>query len=128
MKLKIDTVKLADEIYKAIGIDRLYWNRSPQKPTYPYAVYYLDTATPTEPSTDYYLNVNIFDDINKSTIAIETTADQVANNLDNKIILTDEMNCHLVLEQRQFISSDDLITSQMINLRFVARVYFTKKE
>jgi len=87
-------------------------------------VYSFDSINSSTPSTDYYLNVDIFENINGSTVAIEQLADEIQDELDNKVLRADGLNLHLVIEQRQFISSTDLITAQLINLRFVIRAYF----
>ena len=39
---------------------RVYRNESIETPTFPYVVYSLSSLTPTDPSTDYYLNVDVF--------------------------------------------------------------------
>jgi hypothetical protein len=87
-------------------------------------VFALASATATDPSVDYYLNVDIFDAPHVSVRAIETLADTIQDALDNDVIRTAALNLHLTLEQRQYVSNTDLTTAQMINLRFVVRAYF----
>ena len=125
----MDTLALSQQILASLRVHhaRTYWNRPPQSPNFPYIVYILDTTTPTDPSIDFYLNVDIFESLNGSTVTIEQLADDIQDELDNKVLKADGINLHLVLEQRQFISSTDLTTAQMINLRFVARVYFIEE-
>lgn len=122
----MDTLALSQQILASLQVHhaRTYWNRSPQSPVFPYVVYSFDSINASDPSTDYYLNVDIFENINGSTVAIEQLADEIQDELDNKVLRTDDVNLHLVIEQRQFISSTDLITAQLINLRFVIRAYF----
>lgn len=122
----MNTNAIAGEVLTQLSLlhPRVTRNKAPQTPTNPYVVFTLDSSIPTDPSVDYYLNVDIFDDPNKSVAAIETLADSIQDTLDNKVIHTSTLNIHFVLEQRQFVSNADLVTSQMINLRFVVRAYF----
>jgi hypothetical protein len=99
-------------------------NKAPQSPISPYVVFYLDSLVPTTPSNDFYLNVDVYDKPDVSVRAIEDIADNIQSEFDCKVIRTESLNLHLVLEQRQFISNTDLTTAQMINLRFVVRAYF----
>jgi len=117
---------IADQInsYLLTKHSRVYRNRSIQKPVFPYVVFTIDTALNTSPSIDMYLNINVFEDINTSVRTIETLADSIDTMLNDIIITTSTINLHLTLEQRQFIPSDDLVTSQMVNLRYVIRSYF----
>lgn len=103
---------------------RTYAVRSPQQPTSPYVVYVLDTITPTPPSHDYYLNVDVYDLPGVSSRAMETIADAIVDTMDDRVLRSEALNLHLALEQRQYISNTDLTTAQMINLRFVVRAYF----
>lgn len=125
----MNTLAISQQILASLHVHhaRTYWNRPPQSPVLPYVVYALDTVTPTDPSYDYYLNIDIYEAINKSVVTIENLADSIIVALDNKVVRADGLNLHLVLEQRQFIPSTDLTTSQMINLRFVVRSYFIKE-
>lgn len=103
---------------------RIYRNKPPTTPTFPYCVYFLDSAVYVSPSNDIYLEIQIFEDPNTSVRAIETLADTIQNTLDNKVIINSTLNIHLALEQRQYVSNNDLTTSQMVSLRFVVRSYF----
>ena len=122
----MDTNSVVDIILATLGAIhiRSYHNEAPDKPTRPYIVFALALASPTDPSVDYYLNIDIFDDPHVSSRAIQTLADNIQDSLDNDVIRTAALNLHLVLEQRQYVSNTDLTTSQMINLRFVVRAYF----
>ena len=122
----MDTNAIAGEVLTQLSLlhPRVTRNKSPQNPTNPYVVFMLDPSMPSDPSVDYYLNIDIYEDPNSSVAAIESLADSIQDTLDNKVIHTSTLNIHFVLEQRQFVSNADLVTSQMINLRFVVRAYF----
>jgi len=117
---------VADAVLPVVAAlqSRTYRTKPPQTPVWPYIVCSLDSATATDPSSDIYLNIDVIDDPNVSVRAMETIADTVQNAIDNHIITNSALNIHAVLEQRQYISNADLIANQMINLRFVLRVYF----
>lgn len=106
---------------------RTYRNQSIDSPTAPYVVYMLQSTTPTEPSIDFYLNVDIYDEPHTSARDIETLADTIQDELDCIVIRTEDLNLHLILEQRQFITQSELTNAQMINLRFVGRTYFIEE-
>jgi hypothetical protein len=122
----MDTNAVSDIILAALTTvhARTYRNRAPQQPVEPYVVYLLDSATPTTPSSDYYLNVDVYDLPSAAVRAIEDIADSITTALDDRMLRTEALNLHLQLEQRQYISNTDLTTAQMINLRFVVRAYF----
>lgn len=103
---------------------RVYRNQAVQSPVAPYIVYKLDSVSATDPSVDYYLMVNIFDEPHTSVRDIEVLADTIQTEFDCTILRTELLNLHITLEQRQFVEQTDLITAQMINLRFVVRSYF----
>ena len=125
----MDTNAVSDIILTKLSTlhARVYRNQSIASPTSPYIVYVLDSALPTDPSVDFYLNVDVFDEPHTSVRDIEILADTVQNELDKLILRTDELNLHITLEQRQFIAQSDLTTGQMINLRFVVRAYFIEE-
>lgn len=122
----MDTNAVADIILATLGAihARTYRNEAPQSPTRPYIVFTLASVSATDPSVDYYLNVDVFDAPHVSVRTIETLADTIQDALDNSVIRTSALNLHLTLEQRQYVSNTDLTTAQMINLRFVVRAYF----
>lgn len=103
---------------------RVYRNKSPQTPTYPIVVASIDSAMAVDPSVDHYLNVDVYEAANTSIRAAETLADSIQDGLDDLIISNTSLNAHLTLEQRQYVSNEDLIECQMINLRFVVRTYY----
>ncbi len=122
----MDTNAVSDIILAKLSTlhSRVYRNQSVDSPICPYIVYVVESATPTDPSIDFYLNVDVFDEPHTSVRDIEAIADTIHDELDNLILRTGALNLHLTLEQRQFISQTDLVTGQMINLRFVIRSYF----
>lgn len=122
----MDTNSVADLILAKLSTlhSRVYRNESIKSPTFPYVVFSLDSLTPMDPSTDYYLNVDIMEKPHTSVRTIETLADLIQDSLDSLVLRTVDLNVHSVLEQRQFITQTDLTTGQMINLRFVLRSYF----
>ncbi len=126
MSTKMKSNALADAVLAALTAlhPRIYRNKSPQTPVSPYVVFYIDSATIVDPSVDCYLRVDIYDKPDVSVRAMETIGDSIVNDFDNKILINGDLNAHIVLEQRQFVSNTDLIEAQMINLRFVVRTYF----
>jgi len=103
---------------------RVYRNEPPQSAVYPYVVCWLESSINSGPSSDIYANINIIDDPHASSRAIETIADTIENAIDERVVINSTLNLHAALEQRQYISNRDLTTGQMVNLRFVLRVYF----
>lgn len=122
----MDTNAISDLILAKLSTlhARVYRNQAVQSPVAPYIVYKLDTVSATDPSVDYYLMVNIFDEPHTSVRDIEALADTIQTEFDCTILRTELLNLHITLEQRQFVEQTDLITAQMINLRFVVRSYF----
>lgn len=122
----MDTNAVSDIVLNKLSTlhARVYRNQSIDNPTAPYVVYVLDSALPTDPSIDFYLNVDIYDEPHTSVRDIETLADSIQDELDNLVLRTGDLNLHITLEQRQFIAQSDLTDAQMINLRFVGRTYF----
>ena len=118
--------KVADEIYKYLitKSTRVYRNSSPQTPIYPYIVYRVDSVINTYPSEDIYLNIDIYEEVVKSVRAIEDLADTIDNGLNLTVINTEELNLYFNREQRQYVPSQELVSTQLINLRYVVRVYF----
>lgn len=102
---------------------RTYRNRAPQKPVFPYVVFRLESVIDTTPSDDLYLNVDIYDSADSIRV-IEDLADKIDNDLNGKIINTDIMNLHFVREQRQFVPSEQLVSANLLNLRYVVRAYY----
>jgi len=117
---------VADSIltYLSTKHDRVYRNKAPQTPTFPYVVYRVDSVTNTYPSDDLYLNIDIYDVDNASVRAIETLADTIDTGLNRTIISTTDFNAQIEREARQFIPSQELIGVQMVNIRYTVRTYF----
>ncbi|MCK9191253.1 MAG: hypothetical protein M0P10_06895 [Sphaerochaetaceae bacterium] len=124
----MDTNKVNDAIYDFLKTKhtRVYRNRAPQSPVFPYIVFKVDTVVNTYPSFDMYLNINVFEDVNTSIRSIETLADEIDDALEQNVISDDEMSLRFGLEQRQTVGSEDLIDAQLVNLRYVVRGYFEK--
>ncbi len=122
----MDTNAVSDIVLAKLSTlhHRVYRNQSINAPTAPYIVYMIQSLTPTDPSVDFYLNVDIYDEPHTSVRDIETLADLIQDELDNLVLQTEDFSLHLTLEQRQFITQSDLTDAQMINLRFVGRTYF----
>ncbi len=115
---------VADAILSTLTQERVYRNEPLNGAAYPYVVGTLESSNVLDPSTDYYLNIDVCEDPNVSVRAMETIADNIQDNLDNKVINNSNLNIHLTIENRQYISNTDLVTHKMINLRFVCRCYF----
>lgn len=120
----MDSNAISDAILATLTQQRVYRNKPPTDPIFPYIVCTLESLNATDPSTDYYLNIDICEDPDVSVREMETIADNIQDNLDNKVINDSNLNIHIVIEQRQYISNKDLVTHQMINIRFVCRCYF----
>lgn len=122
----MDTNAISDLILAKLGTlhPRVYRNQAIKQPVAPYVVYFIDSLIPTDPSSDFYLIVDIYDQPHTSVRDIEVLADTIQTELDCTILRTEKLNLHITLEQRQYVAQTDLITAQMINLRFVVRSYF----
>lgn len=122
----MNTNALANEILASLSVlhPRVTRNKSPQTPVNPYVVFSLDSLIPTDPSNDFYLHIDVYESPNSSVVVMENLADKIQDAFDDRVIRTSKLNAHIVLEQRQYISNTDLVDAQMINLRFVVRVYF----
>lgn len=103
---------------------RVYRNGPPQKPVPPYVVFVLDNNLDTDPSEDYYIHVDIFDEENKSVRAMEDLADTIDNDINDKVINLDNINLHFKRENRQFIDNKELGGKKLITIRYNTRVYF----
>lgn len=103
---------------------RVYRNRAIKSPEFIYIVYKVESVINTYPSEDLYLNIDIYEDISKSVREMEDLADLIDNDLNHKVIDTEKLNLHFEREQRQYISPEDLVSTHLINLRYVVRAYF----
>ncbi|HEY5555865.1 hypothetical protein [Acetobacterium sp.] len=118
---------VADQVlgYLATKYSRVYRNKPPLNPTFPYIIYKVDTVLDTVPSKDIYLIINIFEKAEASVRVIESLADSIDDGLEQKVINTSTMCLHFGLEQRQPVSADELTSAQVVNLRYVIRGYFS---
>lgn len=117
---------VADEVltYLETKHPRVYRNKAPQTPIFPYIVYKVESVVNTMPSEDLYINVDIYEDVNKSVRAMEDLADLIDNGLNQKIINTDILNLYFDREQRQYVPAEELVSTHLVNLRYVVRAYF----
>ncbi len=117
---------VADEILNNLSPlhERVYRNKAPNSAVFPYIVFRIESVINTMPSEDIYLYVDVYEKNDASIRNIENLADTVDNYFNQKVINTSTLNLYFDREQRQFVSSEDLIKSQMINLRYVVRTYF----
>lgn len=121
---------VADEInaYLITKHERVYRNKSPQTPIFPYVVYRVESVVNSYPSEDLYLNIDVYEDVNKSVRTMEDLADKIDNGLNHKVINDSTLNLHFEREQRQYVPSQELVSTHLINLRYVVRVYFKIEE
>jgi hypothetical protein len=118
---------------------RCYRNKSPQSPVFPYVVFRIDSGINTHPSEDLYLNIDIYEDQNKSVRELEDLADLIdgdgriidsngniiePSGLNHKVINTSLINLQFEREQRQYVSPEELVSTHLVNLRYVVRTYF----
>lgn len=112
--------------------ERVYRNKATKSPIFPYVVFRLESVSPSSPSDDYYLNVDIYEDSESSVRPMEDLADSIDGNgnyldptgLNQKTINTDLFSAYFDREQRQHIPSEELVGSQAINMRYNTRIYF----
>jgi hypothetical protein len=117
---------VADEVYNYLITkhDRVYRNKSPQLSTFPYVIYRVESVINSYPSEDLYVNIDVYEDANKSVRNMENLADLIDNSLNHKIINTEILNLHFEREQRQYVTPEELVSAHLINLRYVVRAYF----
>ncbi|MDD3173358.1 MAG: hypothetical protein PHF63_06830 [Herbinix sp.] len=117
---------VADQILEFLNTKhlRVYRNKAPKEVDFPYMVYKVESVMNTMPSEDLYLYIDIYEDINKSVRVMEDLADSIDNELNQKIINTDTLNLYFDREARQYINSEELVGTHLINLRYVIRAYF----
>lgn len=117
---------VADEIllYLETKHPRTYRNKAPKSPVFPYIVYRVESVINSMPSEDLYVNIDVYDDANESVRDMEDLADLIDNDLNQKVINTDILNLHFDREIRQYVSTEELVTVHLINLRYVVRAYF----
>jgi hypothetical protein len=122
----MNTNAVADEVLEYLSTKhaRVYRNRAPQSPTFPYVVFRVESVLNNSPSEDFYINVDIYEDVSKSVRTIEDLADTIDAGLNMTVINTSVLNMHFLREARQFIDDEELVGKQMINLRYNTRIYF----
>jgi hypothetical protein len=121
----MNTNLLADKILAFLNTkhSRVYRNKPPKSPTFPYVVFNIIMISDTYPSNDYLINIDIFENTTTSIRAIETLADSI-DTLNDLVIKDTGINAHFTRTNRQFVSSSDLIEAQMISIEYTARTYF----
>ena len=117
---------VTDEVlaYLLTKNSRVYRNKSPQAPVFPYVVFKAESVVNSMPSEDLYVNVDIFDDISAPVRVMEDLADLIDNGLNQKVMNTATLNLHFDREARQYVSPEDLVSTHLVNLRYVVRAYF----
>ena len=122
----MNTNAVADEVLEYLSTKhaRVYRNRAPQSPVFPYVVFRVESVLNNSPSEDFYINVDIYEDVSKSVRTIEDLADTIDSGLNMAVMNTSELNMHFLREARQFIDDEELVGKQMINLRYNTRIYF----
>lgn len=117
---------VADEVenYLKTKHERVYRNRSSQIPTFPYVIYKVESVINTMPSEDLYVNIDVYENSSVGVRAMEDLADLIDNDLNQKVINTNSLNLHFNREQRQYVSPEELVSTHLINLRYVVRAYF----
>lgn len=122
----MNTNAVADLIldYLETKHSRCYRNKSSKSPAFPYVVFRIDSDTDSYPSEDLYLNIDIYEDVSKNVRTIEDIADTIDLGLNHEIINTNAVNLQFEREQRQYVTPEELVSSHLINLRYVVRVYF----
>ena len=121
----MNTNLLADKVLAFLNTkhSRVYRNKPPQSPVFPYVVFYIREITDTYPSNDYLVLVDIFENPNTSVRAIEDLADSI-DTLNDSVIKDTGINAHFTRTNRQFVYNTDLIEAQMISISYTARTYF----
>jgi len=126
INLNIDTNLLSDTILDELKKyhPRVYLNKPPQNPTFPYVVYVLDNTLDSNPSEDYYIHIDVYDSENKSVREMNSIADKIDNNMNDLVINNSNINLHFKRENRQFVDNEDLGAKRLITFRYNTRVYF----
>lgn len=124
----MNTNEVADSIYNYLITKhtRVYRNKSPQSPVFPYVVYRVESVINSYPSEDFYINVDIYEDGSKSVRTIEDLADTIDNDLNDTVFNSDSLNMHFQRETRQYVPEEELVGKQMINIRYNTRIYFRR--
>ena len=117
---------IADAVYDFLSAKhpRVYRNSSVANPVFPYVVYRVESVVDSIPSEDFYIHVDIHEDTNKSVRVMEDLADTIDNSLNDLVMNADGFNAHFTRESRQFVDGNELISEQVIFLRYNTRIYF----
>lgn len=120
------TNELADMINTKLATyhARVYRNNAKKGATLPYVVYRVGRANDTSPTTDYILDIKIYEK-NDGTVSVRTI-EALADTIDaglNKLILSGTYNVHLTRDIRQHEEDESLSDLQFINLQYTARLY-----
>lgn len=103
---------------------RSYRNRPPKNPVFPYVVFRIESGNDTSPSEDLNLNIDVYEKVGESVREIEDLADLIDAGLNHFVINTGLLNLQFEREQRQYVTPEELVSSHLINLRYVVRAYF----
>ena len=123
------------EFSKAIGnylaskVTRAYKSNAPEEAVFPYAVFYLPNSINTDPSEDFYLDVDIWDN-KQDTTALENLVDIIDGDgdvlnptgLHHKTITADGITATFYRESRSEIEDEDPRLSRR-QLQYSVRVY-----
>jgi hypothetical protein len=130
----VNTNAAADTIleYLETKHSRSYRNSKPQNPDPPYVVFRLESGADTCPSDDLYLNIDVYDLSSNTVRAMEDIADLIDGNsdllepsgLNHRVINTAALNLQFEREQRQYVPPEELVSTHLVNLRYVVRAYF----
>lgn len=117
---------IADAMYDFLTTmhERVYRNSTSSSPVFPYVVYRIESVVDSIPSEDFYVHIDIHEDTTKSVRQMEALADKIDNELNNLVMNTADFNAHFSRESRQFVDGNELISEQVIFLRYTTRIYF----
>ena len=110
--------------YLSTKHSRVYRNKAPLSPVFPYVVYRIESVTNSYPSEDLYVNIDVYEKAGVSVRVIEDLADTIDAGINRGIVSNSTINAHFEREARQFVPTQELIDVQMINLRYAVRTYF----
>lgn len=123
----MDTNKVADLILTFLSTKhtRVYRNKPPQSPVFPYVIFDCGSVDDAYPSSDYTVYVDVYDAPTATVRALTTLADSIDSSFTGLLINDSALNLHIRSKTiRQYVPVKELVSSQMINMQFNARVYF----
>lgn len=131
----MDINAVADEVLNYLNTKhtRIYRNNKiSEKPTFPYIVYSVESIADSYPSYSLFVSIDIYDDKDASVVTIEDLADLIDGDshplyptgLNNKIINTNTLNVFFDRQTRQYVKPTELVSAQLIDLRYTVRAYF----